>query len=177
MKQTFFFERIFKKKNKKAKQKHSQAQVACLLFSLVLTSLSILVTLLYNHMIEPKVNQNVQVGDCGDVGSLCFANMKEIKANVQNNPQTHRGHVKHFLKGPRVCAYIIFGFPTGQTFCISIYVLFSKVCFFIGTSDAGEVIPSLVGNETAILLNFKPQIQHKSQNKMHKHNKCQLIVD
>lgn len=59
-----------------------------------------------------------------------------------------------------------------------LYVLFSKVCFFIGTSEAIEVIPSLVGNETAILLSFKPQIQHKSQNKMHKHThtKC-LIVD
>lgn len=30
----------------------------------------ILVTLLYNHTIEPKVNQNVQAGDCVDVGSV-----------------------------------------------------------------------------------------------------------
>lgn len=60
-----------------------------------------------------------------------------------------------------------------------LYVLFSNVCFFIGTSEAIEVIPSLVGNETAISLSFRPQIQHKSQNEMHKHTqaKRQLIVD
>lgn len=30
------------------------------------------------------------------------------------------------------------------------YVLFSEVCFLISTSEAIEVIPSLVGNATAI---------------------------
>lgn len=105
--------------------------------------------------------------------------MKETKANVQNNPQTHRRHAKHFFEGATGLWLYNFGFPTGQTFCNSIYVLFSKACFFIDTSEDGEVIPSLVGNETAILLNLKPQIQHESQNKMHKHthNKGQLIVD
>lgn len=78
-------------------------------------------------MIEPKVNQNVQVGDCGDVGSLCFANMKEIKANVQKNPQTHRRHVKHFLKGPRVCAYTIFGFQLVRH-SVSLSMSFSVKC-------------------------------------------------
>lgn len=45
-----------------------------------------------------------------------------------------------------------------------LYVLFSEVCFFIGMSEAIEVISSLVGNKTAILFSFKPQFQHKKPN-------------
>lgn len=99
----------------------------------------------------------------------CFANMKEIKRQMLKNiPQTLYRHVQHLFGGARsLCVYHSW-FQTGQSLCI--YMPF--------TVEAIEVIPSLVGNETAILLSFKPHIQHKSQIKRHKHThkKCQLTV-
>lgn len=65
----------------------------------------------------------------------------------QQIPQTLGKHVKVlflFLKGPQVFASITLWFsqPVRRS---RISVLFSKVCFFIGTSEAGEVILSWLG--------------------------------
>lgn len=100
-------------------------------------------------MIEPKVNQNVQVGGIVLMLALCFANMKEIMTKVEKI--VHRHFEGIFLEGLEICAYIIPGFKLVRHSLIS-YVLLSKVCFITGTS---EVIPSLVGNDTAILLSFQ----------------------
>lgn len=91
----------------------------------MLASVSILVTLLYNHMIEPKVNQNVQVGNCVDVGSVFFANMKEIKM-LKIILRRFEGMLNTiFMEGARsLCLYHSW-FQTGQTFCISVF--FSEV--------------------------------------------------
>lgn len=88
----------------------------------------------------------------------CFANMKEIKSKMLKIILRHFGrHFQHLIGGARsLCLYHSW-FQTGQTFCISVS-FFSEVCFFIGTSEAIEVIPSSVGNETAISLSFEPQI-------------------
>lgn len=77
---------------------------------------------------------------------MTFANMKENQTNVQKEKKRFLGHLEgmlnfflcFFLKGPQIFALIIFGFPTGPTFRVSVF--FSKVCFFIGTSEAVEVI-------------------------------------
>lgn len=98
-------------------------------------------------------------------GGLCCCWLYDLQI-WRKLRQTLKIILRHFegmsttsLEGLEVCAYIIPGFKLVRH---SVSLSFSvNICSFIGTSEAIEVIPSLVGNDTAILLSFKPQIQHK----------------
>lgn len=85
------------------------------------------------------------------------ANMKEIKA--RNHPQTQWRHVKDFFwKGGHwfvlttfwVCFFLGGGGSSWSDIlylylCQFVFVFFTKVCFLIGTFEAGEVVPSSAG--------------------------------
>lgn len=131
------------------------------MFSYVLASVSILVTLLYNHahahMIELKVNQTAQVGDCVVVGSMIYKYEGKGRQMLKIILRHFEGISNTFLEGLEVCAYIIPGFKLVRH---SVSLSFS-VNVFLHRHIRGYKGYSLVGNDTAILLSFKPQIQHK----------------